>query len=320
MYSFTFEKQKSGFPVAITTNNDILYLTEYKNLTKKVSRRYKKQINIDDYDHLFENVKSRKNVIKGYVEKLLVDPEASNYVTNTQALQIYKIIKNEQLRLGQPTTEISLNDDETFRIYPNPDENQFECLFICGQSGSGKSTVALQYSLLYHSIFPDNDIYLISSLDKDVTLDKNKNIIRIDIDSFLKDPPNIQEFENSLVIFDDYETLEHTDIKLYKSITALMTQLISKGRHNKTRTIVIRHKFQNSGDKVGQLLVSEATKYIVYPKTCSQANLKLLFGTHGAMNNKQITDLYKLPSRWVCYNKGFPNYVISENEAFLIHK
>lgn len=320
MYSFTFENLKTGTPIAITDENDILYLDEYKNTTRKVNKRFTKPVNINDYVELFQDLKGRKKTSTiEETQLLLTDPEAINYIKNPFALSAYRFIRGETKQLGKPTTEIKL-DDGHFRIYPNPNPKVFECLFIVGQSGSGKSTVVLNYATLYKKLFPKNDIYLISSLEEDETLDKLKDIVRLNIETFVEDPPTIDEFTNSLVIFDDFETLEHTDKKLYKAITALMTQLISKGRHKNVRSAVVRHRFQNSGDKSGQLLISEATKYIVYPKTCSQSNLKLLFGTHGAMNNKQINNLYNLPSRWVCYNKGFPNYVITENEAFLIHK
>jgi hypothetical protein len=320
MYSFTNEKTKTGIPVAMTTDGKMLYLDEYKNTTKKLKKEFTKDVNVLDFEELFQDYKgNKKQQIMNEVHLLLTDPDAIKYIKNPNSLSIYRAIRAETKELGKPITEVKI-DDGQFSIFPNPNPKVFETLFICGQSGSGKSTVCLHYCQHYKKLFPKNDIYLVSSLDKDETLDKLKSIIRLDINTFITDPPSIDEFENSLVVFDDFETLEHTDKKLYKAITALMSQLISKGRHKNCRSVVIRHRFQNSGDKTGQLLISEATKYIVYPKTCSQANLKLLFGTHGAMSNKQIQMLYTMPTRWICYNKGFPNYCLTENEAFLIHK
>lgn len=318
MYGFTFEKEKGNEPIAITDEGDILYIANYKNIKKKVPKEYVLPVDVEKYNHLFNDFKGKqKTKIKNDVRLLFFDPEAIEYIESDASKYIYRKIRETE-KAFKPVTKIDI-DEDTFTIYPSPHTDIFQCLFICGQSGSGKSTVSLRYVEQYKKIFPKNDVYLISSLDKDKTLDKNKDIIRLNLETFLQQPPTIDEFKDSLVIMDDYETLKYTDKKMYKILMALLAQLISKGRHTNTRIIVCRHKFQNTGDEVGQLVISESTHYILYPKTCSRENMKLIFGKHGTLNNKQINDLYSLPSRWVCYVKNFPPFILTENSCWLIH-
>jgi hypothetical protein len=317
MFGLTFENPlKNNKPIAITNEDEILYISDYKNITKKTPQRFIRNINIEDYDYLFEKFKTRKNKMKKEVHLLLTDPDAIDYITDEKSKEIYKTIREKEKQF-KPVTEINL-DDGSFTIYPNPNKDVFECISIFGQSGSGKSTIALKYSEQYIKIFPKNNVYLISSLEKDKTLDANKNIIRIDIQSFMIDPPTLDEWENSLVIVDDFETLKYTDIKLFKVIMSLVAQLVSKGRHKNIRTIVIKHDFSNSGDKIGGLIISESTHYILYPKTCSRDNMNLIFGKKGTLTKKQIDNLYTLPTRWVAYIKNFPPYIITENQCWLL--
>lgn len=320
MFGLTFENEnKANKPIAITDEGDILYLADYSNIKRKTPKKYLKPINIEDYNELFAQFRGRtRNQIKSEVKLLLTDADAINYIQNENSKAIYKVIRDKE-KAFVPDTQIEL-EDEKFSIYPNPNPEMYECISIWGQSGSGKSTIALKYSQLYNQIFPNNNVYLISSLGKDKTLDQNKKIIRIDIDTFVSDPPKLEEWANSLVIVDDFETLKYTDIKMYKIVMSLVAQLVSKGRHNNTRIIVIKHDFSNSGDRIGGLIVAESTHYILYPKTCSQDNMKLIFGKKGTLTQKQINDLYTLPSRYVIYAKNYPPYMISENSCWIVHK
>jgi hypothetical protein len=318
MYGLTFENSKSNEPIAITTEGEILYLAHQKNIKKKVPKRYVPEIDYEKYDNLFSKYKGKaKTTIKNEVHMLFTDPDAINYIESEASKNIYRKIRDIE-KAFVPVTKVDI-DDGQFMIYPDPSKfNVWEFLLIIGQCKSGKSTVALKYSELFQKIFPDRDIYLISTQNFDETLDKNKHIIRLPLESFARQAPEPDEFQDSLVIFDDWESLEYTDKKMYGIVKGLLAQLITKGRHTNTRMICIRHKFSNSGDKVGQLCMSEATHYVIYPKTCNKANMKLILGTYGVMDTKQIMDLYKVPSRWIAYVRRFPSFIISECSCWLI--
>ena len=76
---------------------------------------------------------------------------------------------------------IELKDGYKFGLAPRPTkEKERMTLFIAGESGAGKSTYVCDFARRYKKMFPKNQIYLISYLDKDTTLDSYKEIIRLD--------------------------------------------------------------------------------------------------------------------------------------------
>jgi hypothetical protein len=75
---------------------------------------------------------------------------------------------------------IELEDGFKFCLAPRPvKEKERTTLFIAGESGAGKSHFIREYAKRYKAMFPKNQIYLISYLDEDETLDAFKEIIRI---------------------------------------------------------------------------------------------------------------------------------------------
>jgi hypothetical protein len=323
MYTLTVEKTKEGKPVAIIkgggANGGIVSILEVSKASHlKFSKLLQQPFNVEDHTQAFENVKGKaKKRLQEDVHLLMTEPDAINYVKDNRALDAYRNIRNNSKQLGQPVKRLELQDDGRFQIYPNPKKDEFEMLYIVGASGSGKSTVALHYTEEYHKLFPDNEIYLISSLKEDKTLDKNKHIKRINLQSFLEDKPTLDEFANSLVVFDDYETLEYTNKKLYAVVMGLISEFASMARHKNARAICIQHKFTNGN--YTRLLLAEATHYVIYPRTASAHNLKLLCGEYGCMNPKQIASLQSLPTRWVCIHKNFPPFMITETSVELIN-
>ena len=73
---------------------------------------------------------------------------------------------------------IELPSDQHFQQAINT-ESERTILYICGQSGSGKSYYTKNYVKQYHKAFPKKDIFLFSALESDTTLDTCKTIKRI---------------------------------------------------------------------------------------------------------------------------------------------
>ena len=87
---------------------------------------------------------------------------------------------------------------------------------IIGSSGSGKSYFAKQYCAEYTKLHPKNQIYLLSSLKSDPTVDSIKNLNRLDInhEDLLDEPIDVESFANSLVIADDCEAITNKLLEL----------------------------------------------------------------------------------------------------------
>jgi len=209
-----------------------------------------------------------------------------------------------------------------FQFQLVPDRNkERDILYITGQSGSGKSYFTAQYCLQYHRIYPKNKIYLISSLAEDETLEKLNTIkkdffIRINITpALITDRINAKDFENSLVIFDDFECLK--DKKLKEYVSMVRDEILETGRHYKTSMVNTYHLPTNFHDT--RRILNEAHAIIYFPHV-SNAKIKNLLENHLGMDKEFLNWTKKRKSRWACILRGFPNMFINENEVWFTNE
>jgi len=210
--------------------------------------------------------------------------------------------------------EIVLDDDAMFELLPPSDPKKRSVWYIAGQSGSGKSWIAKQLAMYYHKLFPQRGIYLISKLDKDETLDALKFLKRIPIQSFVDDYPTLEEFRDTMCIFDDYDTLTGDADKV---ITKIIDDLAIMGRHECVTILALSHYLTNY--KKTRLLLNEATHIVVYPLSTSYNALRYLLKNYIGIDEEDLKKHRKLGSRWLMYSKGYPQYMISQKEAELLH-
>ena len=215
---------------------------------------------------------------------------------------------------SESSTKIELDDEGLFELLPNPDPKRREVWYIAGQSGSGKSWIAKQLALFYHKLFPKRGIYLISKLEKDETLDALKFLKRIPIQSFVEDYPRLEEFRETMCIFDDYDTLTGDAEKV---ITKIIDDLAIMGRHECVTILALSHYLTNY--KKTRLLLNEATHIVVYPLSTSYHALRYLLKNYIGVDEDDIKRHKKLGSRWLMYAKGFPQFMISQRDAELLH-
>jgi len=211
------------------------------------------------------------------------------------------------------STHIDLSDDGQFQLVPSPDPEKREVFYIAGASGSGKSYIARGIAECYKKLFPDRNIYLVSKLEEDSTLDALKSLRRIKIDSLIDDYPALEEFEECLVIFDDYDTFTG---QAEKVIHKLIDDLATMGRHTKTTMLCLSHYLTNY--KKTRLLLNEATHIVVYPMATSFHALSYLLKTHIGMTKDDVRDLKKM-GRWVCVYKHYPQWLLSSQHARVLN-
>jgi hypothetical protein len=168
--------------------------------------------------------------------------------------------------------------------------------------------------LFYHKLFPKRGIYLISKLEKDETLDALKFLKRIPIQSFVEDYPRLEEFRETMCIFDDYDTLTGDAEKV---ITKIIDDLAIMGRHECVTILALSHYLTNY--KKTRLLLNEATHIVVYPLSTSYHALRYLLKNYIGVDEDDIKRHKKLGSRWLMYAKGFPQFMISQRDAELLH-
>lgn len=207
------------------------------------------------------------------------------------------------------------NENETLQLVPN-NKTERQCIYICGQSGSGKSYFTSNFVKEYKKLNPKNSIYVISSIDEDKSIDSLKPI-RLNVLSteFLEDDISSEDFKDSLVIFDDIDVFGN---KVRKKIMAIVNNILQIGRHFNVSVCFTTHN-PCAGNET-KILLAEAHIITIFPKTTGNRALKYLLDNYLGLDSKQIDKIKKMKSRAVSIIRGYPMVIIGEKQAFLAHE
>jgi hypothetical protein len=206
-------------------------------------------------------------------------------------------------------------DDQYFQLIPNP-ETERNILYVTGSSGSGKSYFTKKYCREFAKLFPKRSIYLISSVDKDQSVDDIKNLKRIKIKSaeFLDEDFSIDDFKDCLVIFDDTDCI--TDKKLRTKVNNILGMILETGRHTNTYCIYTSH-LATAGNDTKRIL-NESHSITFFPKTMGGRMMKYLCENYLGLDKKEIQHLKNISSRSVTVLKTYPKCVLGDKDVFLL--
>ena len=216
----------------------------------------------------------------------------------------------------RPFNELSLRDkeDQVFQIIPNPSTER-QILYVTGSSGSGKSYFTKNYCNEFVKIFPKRPIYLFSSIGDDSSIDSIKGLKRIKFGKdFLEEEFEINDFKDSLVIFDDVDCI--TDKKLRTKVNGILGMILETGRHTNTYCIYTSHLACAGNDT--KRILNEAHSITFFPATAGGRTLKYLMDNYLGLDKKEINHVKKLPSRWITVLKTYPKSIVSEKDIFLL--
>ena len=313
MPSLSFDKVKGAKPIAVVkggeNDGEVLYIHEDEHKGKKP----KSEISSQKYATELRELKPQERV--KLINRLAEAKEkglASEQLVGETALakSLYDRILYDEAK----DTSINLPDGE-FQILPSPDPKKREVFYIAGASGSGKSYIAKGIAEVYGKLHPDRPVYLISKLGDDSTLDSMKPPPkRVNIQTLIDDYPELDEFADCCVIFDDYDTFTGPAEKV---VHKLIDDLATMGRHTNTTMLCLSHYLTNY--KKTRLLLNEATHIIVYPMATSFHALSYLLKTHIGMTKDDCRDLKKM-GRWVCVYKHYPQWLLSLHHARILNQ
>lgn len=312
MPSLSFESAKGAKPIALVKggehDGELLYLHEDDAKRGK----HRNSINANKYATELRSLKpaERTKLISRLEEARNKGLEPEQLIGETAlARQLYERILAEDTQ----SKDVEL-ESGSFELLPSPDPKKREVFYIAGASGSGKSYKAKELGEYYKKLFPDREVYLISKLTEDSgTLDKMRpKPKRINIQSLITDYPDLDEFKDCMVIFDDYDTFTGDAEKV---VHKLIDDLATMGRHTNTTMLCLSHYLTNY--KKTRLLLNEATHIIVYPMATSYHALSYLLKTHIGMTKDDIRDCKKM-GRWVCIYKHYPQYLVSAEQARML--
>lgn len=208
----------------------------------------------------------------------------------------------------------SVREDEEIQQIPHTQQERF-CLYISGMSGSGKSFYARKYAIEYHKLFPKNDVYLFSSVTNDKSIEQ-KWIKQVKLnDEFIATDFNAEDFANSLVIFDDIDTIMNKPLK--KKLQGLLAIMLETGRHHNTSIIYTSHAPCKGGET--KCILNECHSITIFPQACGARTLKYLLENYFGFDKHQVNKLKSLPSRWCTVTKGFPCVIMYEKGCYLLN-
>jgi hypothetical protein len=198
-------------------------------------------------------------------------------------------------------------------LQPLPNREIIEKVYISAPSGAGKSTYTGKWIGEYVKMFKDNNIFLFSSVANDRVLDRH-DPTRITLDNeLLNDPIEPKELANSLVIFDDVDTIRDRRMRLY--LENLRDHILEVGRHYKTRILITSHLLSNYAST--RRILNEATSVVLFPKSGSGTyHIKNFLKTYCGFDKQQTKKFLNLPSRWIAVYRSFPQYVMYEKGVY----
>lgn len=209
--------------------------------------------------------------------------------------------------------EFKCNSDEMLQQIFDPKKER-SIFYLTGASGSGKSYYASSLVQQYAKQFPKNDIYLFSAVKSDPILDKIKKVMRIDFKKFMEQETDVEDFKDSLCIFDDVDSTSDKNIK--KKVLALQDRILQEGRHHCISAIITSHLACNG--KETKMILSEAHSITFYPMSLQGRSLKYLLEQYMGLSKDQIAKIKKIKSRFITFIKSYPQIILSEKEVYVL--
>jgi hypothetical protein len=213
---------------------------------------------------------------------------------------------------GIPTfNKLKLPSDAKFQPIPD-NKKERDCHYISGVSGSGKSTWTKKFVKEYMNTHNNkNPVYLFSRKNEDENLDDVKPK-RIKIgENLLMDPLSMEDFKNSLVLFDDTDIIKPRQLR--DVVDHIRDEILQGGRSIGVSCIITNHNFTGRELKT---VLNECHAITVFPANYNRG-MKYLFSDYLGLDKTTINKIRKAPSRWVTIYKNFPMVILTENEIWL---
>lgn len=314
--------KKDAKPIAIVrggSDNGKIVQLHLGDPKQKLDMSKKTELNLTKYEkHLTDFKPKDRQLLLRRMERALLKDTPSEYFQDDaypELQDIYEMIQKDVC--SNATSCIQLHDpNSVFDAIPVDKNDGRDVVYLNGASGSGKTHCLRKFAENYKKLFPDREIYMVSELPTDKTLE-GLDIKRIDVQSLVDEPMDnpVQEFSKSMVCFDDFDALSG---KKEAAVIDLINKVCSMGRHESV-TVVITSHLSTRGAKT-RLMLNEATLFQLFPQGSSQRALQYLCSTYLGLSTKQIQDLKKMNSRWVLFGKNFPQQIVSEHECKLLHR
>jgi len=194
---------------------------------------------------------------------------------------------------------LQISNDSKFQQVANTTKER-EILYITGCSGSGKSTYTRKFIEEMRKVKKDIPVYLFSS--------------RIILDgSLIDDPVDIEEFADTVVIFDDIDVL--TNKKIREEVYKIMNQGLEIGRHYRINMVITNHLPSNGKDT--RRVLNESSSFTYFPHS-AHAKIRYFLENYVGIDKKMINYFKKQNTRAVTIFKNFPILYLGDHEVGIV--
>ena len=224
-------------------------------------------------------------------------------------------VTSDEASIKHGGVSLDVGPFERLQLTPNPKVER-QCLYICGQSGSGKSHFTCEYVKQWKKQWPKRPVYVISNIAEDKCIDSLKPK-RLDVmkSDFLSDDITAKDFKNAMVIFDDVDVFPY---QVRRKVMGIVNSILQIGRHFNVSICFTTHNPTNGAET--KILLAEANIITVFPKTTGNRALKYLLDAYLGLDKQQIAKIKAMKSRAVSVVRGYPQVIVGEKQAFLAHE
>ena len=205
---------------------------------------------------------------------------------------------------------VETKSNELFQLVKDPESERI-VLYVVGASGSGKSYWTTQFVKQYKTTNKNKKVYLISPILDDKNINSLKPTrLNPESQAFVEDPPEVEDFKNSLLICDDIEA--YSNKKTVLRIMNLINSILATGRHFNISLLFLVHNATQGN--MTKLLLLESQGLVLFPSNMTGKSSKYLLDKYLGLDKDQIKRIKKMRSIAITIMKTYPMILVAENE------
>jgi hypothetical protein len=175
---------------------------------------------------------------------------------------------------------------------------------------SGKSTLANKILKEIKNRNKEKKIYLISPFKEDASIDADikEHIKRLAPDNYKR-----ELFSNSVVVFDDIDSLENA--AAIRATYELLKKLLQSARHDGTDIIFINHTLRNNLKT--KYVIQECNFFFFFPGSGNDAQITSFIKAYIGFSKQAIREILDTTdSRWIMVHAASPCYVMTQHRIY----
>ena len=206
-----------------------------------------------------------------------------------------------------PLEIIEATSNEYIQLAPSSKDER-SMIYVVGMSGSGKSFWTTQYVKEYLKKFKKNKVHLISPISDDKNINSLKpNRINPNSTEFYNDPPECEDFKDSILICDDIEAY---DKKTTAKVMNLVNSIATTGRHHNVSLMMLCHTATNG--QMSKILLNECHAIVLFPGNMTGKSSKYLLDNYFGLDKNQIKNIKNVDSRHIAIIRSYPMIIQAE--------